>query len=175
MNGGSQVRYNVLDRIGYNGIVVNGATTCEFNKINEACKILNDGGGLGLDNCDGAILRKNIITNTWGDMESTATEHDNPWPIANGIYFGNISIKNSLVTQNTVSGCRGNGIYVDHTMLSQGNQITNNTLFNNTRQASFSDHSNYNGPGAVYPYYMPAYDDVFTGNILVSAAEGQEC
>src|SRR6185295_18870358 len=91
MNGGSQVRYNVLDRIGYNGLVVQGNTVCEFNKINEACKILNDGGGLGLDNADGAILRKNIITNTWGDMESVATEHDNPWPIANGIYFGNIS------------------------------------------------------------------------------------
>ena len=49
-------------------------------------------------------------------------------------------------------------------MLSQGNQIVDNLLFNNAKQISLSDFSNFTGPGAVAPYSMPSYNQTISGN-----------
>ena len=172
---GVVVRGNRLERIGYNGIEAKGDALVEKNRVDQAVYILNDGGAIAFDNANGMMIRQNIVTNVVGDIGSAATMHTNYYPISIGIYFGNTSILNTTVTANTVSGCAGAGIYVDHTMISTNNQITNNVLFNNEVQAKFSDHSNYNGPGATPPYYLPSYNDVFTGNVLCALGEDQLC
>src|SRR5690606_34016231 len=92
-----------------------------------------------------------------------------------GIYFGNTNIRNTLVQGNTVTGCAGSGIHVDHTLLSTGNAIKDNVLFDNGVQLSISDFSNYNGPGAQPPYYKPDFDGVYSGNVLYALNKDQLC
>ncbi|MBK7385107.1 MAG: T9SS type A sorting domain-containing protein [Flavobacteriales bacterium] len=95
--------------------------------------------------------------------------------MCHGIYFGNYSNKNTLVQRNTVTNCSVSGIHVDHTMVSSGNQIKDNILFNNLIQLSLSDYSNYNGPGATAPYYVPSFNTVYSGNILYAVTKDQLC
>jgi hypothetical protein len=166
---------NVLEDIGYIGIGADGNALIERNVVRRALLILNDGGGIAIDNADGLIIRNNIVSDISGNIESTAPNFQAYHPICHGIYFGNISIKNTLVKSNTVANCLGSGVHVDHTMVSQGNRIEDNVLFNNTVQLSISDFSNYNGPGATAPYHMPAFNDVYTGNVLYSLTKDQLC
>lgn len=172
---GNTITDNVLEDIGYIGIVADGNALIERNVLRRCLLILNDGGGIAIDNADGLIIRNNIVMDLTGDISSTAPNFQAYHPICHGIYFGNISIKNTRVEQNTVANCLGSGIHVDHTMVSQGNRIENNVLFNNTVQLSISDYSNYNGPGATAPYHVPAYDDVYTGNVLYCLTKDQLC
>ncbi|MEO8589860.1 MAG: right-handed parallel beta-helix repeat-containing protein, partial [Flavobacteriales bacterium] len=125
---------NVLQNIGYTGIFVQGNALVERNVVRNAVAALNDGGGIHFDTADGMIIRNNIVQNISGNLESVATNYASNVPIAHGIYFGNISIKNTLVKGNTVAGCLGNGINLDHTMVSVGNRIEDNVLFNNAIQ-----------------------------------------
>lgn len=166
---------NRFENIGYIGLVAERNALIERNTVHIALALLNDGGGIALDNADGMIIRNNIVSDLSGNIESSATNYYNAHPMCHGIYFGNISIKNTLVKRNTVANCLGSGIHVDHTMVSSGNRIEENTLFNNTIQLSISDYSNYNGPGATAPYHVPAFDDVYTGNILYCLNKDQLC
>jgi hypothetical protein len=166
---------NVLEDIGYIGIGADGNALIERNVVRRALLILNDGGGIAIDNAVGLIIRNNIVADISGNIESTAPNFQAYHPICHGIYFGNISIKNTLVKSNTVANCLGSGVHVDHTMVSQGNRIEDNVLFNNTVQLSISDFSNYNGPVATAPYHVPAFNDVYTGNVLYSLTKDQLC
>ncbi|MBK8500548.1 MAG: T9SS type A sorting domain-containing protein [Flavobacteriales bacterium] len=166
---------NRFENIGYIGIVAERNALIEHNVVHAALTLLNDGGGIALDNADGMIVRNNIVSDLNGNIESSATNYYNAHPMCHGIYFGNISIKNTLVKRNTVANCLGSGIHVDHTMVSSGNRIEENTLFNNTIQLSISDYSNYNGPGATAPYHVAAFDDVYIGNILYCLSKDQLC
>ena len=166
---------NHFDNIGYIGIVAERNALIEHNVVHAALTLLNDGGGIALDNADGMIVRNNIVSDLSGNIESSATNYYNAHPMCHGIYFGNISIKNTTVKRNTVANCSGSGIHVDHTMVSTGNRIEENVLFNNTIQLSISDYSNYNGPGATAPYHVAAYDDVYTGNIMYCLTKDQLC
>ncbi|MBK6626142.1 MAG: right-handed parallel beta-helix repeat-containing protein [Flavobacteriales bacterium] len=172
---GMVVTDNRFDNIGYVGMVVERNALVERNVVRHALAILNDGGGIAFDNADGMIIRDNIVMDITGNLESSAPNFSNYEPICHGIYFGNISIKNTLVQHNTVANCLGSGIHVDHTMVSTGNQIKDNILFNNTVQLSISDFSNSNGPGATAPYHMPAFNDVYSGNVMYALAEDQLC
>ncbi|MEO8732885.1 MAG: right-handed parallel beta-helix repeat-containing protein, partial [Flavobacteriales bacterium] len=136
---------------------------------------LNDGGGIGFDNTDGAIIKDNIITDIIGNLESSAPDFPNCKHISFGIYFGNTGVTNTLVQHNTVTRCVGSGIHVDHTMASTGNAIKDNILFNNGIQLSISDWSNAAGPAAVAPYYVPFYNEVYSGNIMYSLTSDQLC
>ena len=51
--------------------------------------------------------------------------------MGHGIYFGNTTIRNTIVRRNTVKNCVSSGIHVDHTMVASGNQVKDNVLFNN--------------------------------------------
>ncbi|MBP6390710.1 MAG: right-handed parallel beta-helix repeat-containing protein [Flavobacteriales bacterium] len=166
---------NVLENIGYIGMVIEKNSLVERNVVRNALAILNDGGGIAIDNADGMIIRDNLVVDISGNLESVAPNFTNPFPICHGIYFGNISIKNTLVQRNTVANCLGSGIHVDHTMVSTGNQVKDNVLFNNTVQLSISDFSNYNGPGATAPFHMPAFNDVYTGNVMYCLTREQLC
>jgi len=169
------VRLNRVTNTGYIGIVVDKNALVEKNVVRNATAILNDGGGIAFDNCDGAIIQDNMVFDLLGDLESTAPDFVPYQKICHGIYFGNTVIKNTIVRRNTVSNCQGSGLHVDHTMVSTGNQIRDNVLFNNKIQLSISDYSNYNGPGATPPYHVASYNGVYTGNVLYSVSSDQLC
>ncbi|MCB0794164.1 MAG: right-handed parallel beta-helix repeat-containing protein [Flavobacteriales bacterium] len=166
---------NRINNVGYIGIVTGQNSLIERNVVSNCTKRLNDGGAISFDGADGLIIRDNIIHDMHGDFESIPPQHHNAFSLGHGIYFGNTSIKNTLVENNTVFNCDGNGITVDHTMVSTGNQVKNNVLFNNRNQLGFTDYSNYNGPGAVPPYYQASYDNVISGNVMYCIREDQTC
>jgi hypothetical protein len=170
---GTVVRGNRLTNIGYIGIIAEGNTLVERNVVRHATRILNDGAGIAFDHCDGLIVRENIVSDMDCDLTSVATEHIAFYKIGFGIYFGNTSIKNTTVERNTVSRCDGAGIHVDHTMVSTGNIIRDNVLFDNGIQLSVSDLSNSAGTGAVAPYHVPVYNDIYSGNIMYSVRQEQ--
>ncbi len=172
---GCIVRGNRLNNIGYSGITVNNNVLVEKNVVTNACTILNDGAGITFDHNDGAVIQDNIVTDCFGTLESVATNHYAYYAICFGIYFGNTSIKNTIVQRNTVARCNGAGLHVDHTMVSTGNQVKDNILFDNSVQLSISDYSNYNGPGATPPYFVPNYNTIYSGNIMYSLKKDQLC
>lgn len=165
---GSVVRNNRLNNIGYIGITAENNCLVERNVVRHATKILNDGAGIAIDHCDGLTIRDNIVVDMDCDLSSVATSHFAYYKIGFGIYFGNTSVKNTTVERNTVARCDGAGIHVDHTMVSQGNKIKDNVLFDNSVQLSISDYSNSAGTGAVPPYFVPQFDGQYTGNLLFS-------
>ena len=166
---------NRLEHIGYIGMVTEQNSLVEHNVVKHALAILNDGGGIAMDNADGMIVRENLVMDLDGEFESVAPEHTSFFSICHGIYFGNITIKNTLVEKNTVANCSSSGIHVDHTMVSTGNQVRDNVLFNNGVQLSISDYSNYNGPGAAPPYHVPAFNGQYTGNVMYCVRKDQLC
>lgn len=169
------VRENRLETIGYIGISVESNTLVERNFVQHALALLNDGCGIGMDNSNGMIIQDNIIVDITGNLESGAPNSGVYWPIAFGIYFGNLSVQNTIIRRNTIANCSGGGMHVDHTMLSQGNQIVDNLLFNNAKQISLSDFSNFTGPGAVAPFSMPSYNQTISGNVFHSITSDQLC
>ena len=172
---GNIVRKNNVFKTGYTAIEVDGNTLVENNRIENACYILNDGAAIAFDNADGVIIRNNIIFSTIGNVESCAPNYTGCELKGKGIYFGNHIIRNSIVQENTVAYCNGAGIWVDHTMSSTGNKILNNTLFNNQLyQLGLSDYSNNVGTGAVSPYAVASYNEVYSGNILYSMNNTQK-
>lgn len=173
---GCIVRNNRLDNIGYIAISFQNSVTVEKNYITNATAMLNDGGGISFDNCDGAIVRDNTVVNTQGSLTTSAANMVDTYHLmGHGIYFGNTSIKNTLVQNNTVVNSSGAGIHVDHTMVSTGNQVKDNVLFNNKIQLTLSDFSNSVGTGATAPYYMATYNNVVSGNILHCLTKDQLC
>ncbi len=174
-NTGTVVRGNRLNNIGYIGIGVGKNVLVEKNVVVNAPSILNDGAGISFDHADGAIIRDNLVLDCEGDLESVASNYNIYYPIAFGIYFGNTSIKNTIVERNTVARCKSAGIHVDHSMASTGNQIKNNVVFDCGVALSISDFSNNHGPAAVPPYHVPAFNTVFSGNILYSIRPDQLC
>ena len=170
----SVVRNNRLTNIGYIGIVFDNNALIERNVINRACFTLNDGGAIAFDNTNGAIIQDNIIYNVIGNTESCAPDYNGCDPKGKGIYFGNTSNKNVIVRRNTVSNCKGAGIWVDNTMVATNNQIIDNTLFNNDLyQLGFSDYSNTTGPLAAPPYAISQYNHTIQGNIMYSLQADQ--
>lgn len=165
---GAVVRNNRLNNVGYIGIIAENNTLVERNVVQHATSILNDGAGIAFDHADGITIRDNIVVDMDCDLTSVATSHFAYYKIGFGIYFGNTSIRNATVERNTVARCDGAGIHVDHSMVSQGNVIRDNVLFDNGIQLSLSDASNATGPGATPPYHVPQFNDVYSGNIMFS-------
>lgn len=172
---GQTVRGNRLTNIGYIGIALEGQGLVERNVVKGAMGILNDGGGIAFDDCNGLVIQDNIVDGMVGNIESSAPNFPAYHKICHGIYFGDSNIQNTTVQRNIVANCAGSGIHVDHTMLSTGNQVKDNTLFNNENQMTISDASNYNGAGATPPFHMPAFNDVYSGNILYCLNKDQFC
>ncbi|HMN06939.1 MAG TPA: right-handed parallel beta-helix repeat-containing protein [Flavobacteriales bacterium] len=173
---GVVIRENRLDSIGYTGINVNADALVEKNVVRRAVAILNDGGGIAFDHTNGMIIQDNIVSDILGSLDNgvapTTPYNDH---IAIGIFVGNTAVRNTIIQRNTVSNCPRYGINVDHTMVTSGVQVKNNVLFNNKVQLAVSDYSNNVGEGAVPPYYVANYNDVYSGNVLYSVAKDQLC
>lgn len=167
------VRGNRLDNIGYTGLEVNGNALVEKNVIKRANATLNDGGGIAFDNADGITIQDNIVIDPIGHLEGSSTVLPHYVAMGNGIYFGNTNIKNATVRRNTVTGCPGTGINVDHTKVSVNLKVQENILYNNGIQLTVSDYSNYNGPGASPPYYVANFNDEYVGNVMYSLTKDQ--
>ncbi|MBL7981514.1 MAG: right-handed parallel beta-helix repeat-containing protein [Flavobacteriales bacterium] len=172
---GMVIRDNRVEHVGYIAMALAANALVEGNVVRYGLQILNDGGGIAIDNTDGMVMRKNIVMDMIGEFESVAPQHTSYFPISHGIYFGNISIKNTLVEQNTVANCKSSGIHVDHTMVSTGNQVKDNVLYNNGVQLSISDFSNYNTPGATAPFHVQAFNTIYSGNVLYCLTKDQLC
>ncbi|MGV3637661.1 MAG: right-handed parallel beta-helix repeat-containing protein, partial [Flavobacteriales bacterium] len=168
------VRQNRIHNTGNSGIFVGETATVERNVISNFCVTVNDGGGIYWDNGQNMLIQDNVIRDGVGNIESAATNYSVNGRILPGIYFGNAVIQNCIVQRNTVSNC-SIGIQVDHTMVSQNNQVKDNILFNNGVQLNITDMSNVNGPGATPPYYKASYNTIYSGNQLYSLAPDQLC
>ncbi|HRH37380.1 MAG TPA: right-handed parallel beta-helix repeat-containing protein, partial [Flavobacteriales bacterium] len=172
---GMVVSDNKFENIGYCGMMVEQNCLVERNVIRNAMAILNDGGGIYIDNANGLIVRNNIILDVAGNVESVAPEFIVNYPMSHGVYFANISVKNTTIQGNTISHSSGSGIHVDHTMVTTGNQVKDNVLFNNLCQLSISDYSNYNTAGATAPYCVQSYNTIYSGNIMYCMSRDQLC
>jgi len=173
--GVNTVRDNKVSNTGNSGIFVGETTLVERNVISGFCATVNDGGGIYWDNATGMVVQDNIVRDAIGNIESAATNYASVnGRICPGIYFGNAVITNNTIQRNTVSNCTI-GILMDHTMVTAGNQVKNNILFNNGVQLHLSDRSNTNGPGATAPYYLASYNTVFSGNQLYALSPDQLC
>lgn len=173
---GSIIRANVLDTIGYIGIIAESNALVEKNVVKHPLATMNDGGGIAIDHADGLVIQDNLVGDpigSWQNGAPNAAPHNEHMGI--GIYFGNTSIKNTTAQRNTVYNCPQAGIHVDHTMVTAGLRIKDNLFFNNGVQMVISDYSNGTGAGAVPPYYVPNYDDVYSGNVMYCLNKDQLC
>ncbi|QQR85157.1 MAG: right-handed parallel beta-helix repeat-containing protein [Flavobacteriales bacterium] len=176
---GVTITENTFTNIGYSAMDVNGSGTISRNYINGALKILNDGGGVAVDDCDGLVIEDNIVsglsTNFPNNAVSTSKAYYAYQDISFGIYFGFFSVKNTRVEGNTVTGCSA-GTHIDHTHFSENNRILRNTFFDNAVQLSVSDASNeQTDDDCSCPVYKPSYNDQYSGNICYSIKEDQRC
>ncbi|MGB3526886.1 MAG: right-handed parallel beta-helix repeat-containing protein, partial [Flavobacteriales bacterium] len=173
---GVVIRENRMDSIGYIGIIAENNSLVERNVVRHPLVIMNDGGGIAIDHADGLIIQDNIVSDPIGSYTNGSplvTPHNVHMGV--GIYFGNTSIKNTTAQRNTVSNCAQAGILVDHTMVTTGLKIKDNLLFNNGVQLMVMDYSNGTGAGATPPYFVPNYNDVYSGNVMYSLKKEQLC
>ncbi len=170
------IRLNRLDSVGYIGISCPSSGLVERNVVRRAMVALNDGGGIAMDHTDGLVVQDNIVEDPIGRLDNGVAQSPGYYEnMTMGIYFGNTAITNTVVQRNTVHGCHGAGIHVDHTMVTSGVQVKDNILFNNNVQLSISDYSNNVGQGATPPYYVANYNDVYSGNVMYSLTKDQYC
>jgi parallel beta-helix repeat protein len=129
---GFQAEYNRIVNTGYIALRFgNGDNLIKNNLIDTFCAVLDDGAGIYTYASDGAIANRiitgNIVLNGLGASDGT------PATIvaaAEGIYIDD-NAKNIQVSDNTVSGCISNGIFIHNT---QNITISDNTFYDNTTQ-----------------------------------------
>lgn len=165
---GAVIRNNQLDTIGYIGIIAESNALVEKNIVRHPLAVMNDGGGIAIDHADGLVIQDNIVSDpigSWANGAPPQAPHNERMGI--GIYFGNTSVKNTTAQRNTVYNCPQTGIHVDHTAVTTGIQIKDNILFNNGVQLAMSDYSS--------AVHVPAFNDVYSGNIMYSLDKDQTC
>jgi len=160
---GTSIRYNNIDSTGYTGIRFGKNNILEYNIVDYSCVILNDGGGIAIDNIDGALIKNNVVKNSIGNKESCPATNYN---LSYGIYFGNTLIKNLLISKNTIAHSRFVGIYIDNTVTLDNIQIVDNVIYNSAHtQIKFSDLSASS--------YVPTYNTIIKRNIFYSLGWNQ--
>ena len=155
------VRYNRIERTGYNGIDVFGYNnTFDSNLILYACTSKGDCGGLrsfGGDNLSSTLVRNltianNIIVDTIGNTGGCRSDFDALFGF--GLYIDHYS-KDVTASGNTVISSTVHGIlYQDST-----GTIQNNTLFNNSSGTLWADQVAIASP--------PSPIASLTGNIML--------
>ncbi|MBS1517315.1 MAG: right-handed parallel beta-helix repeat-containing protein [Bacteroidetes bacterium] len=156
---------NDIDSSGYTGFRLGKDNSAEYNIIDYSCLILNDGGGIAIDNVNGLDISYNVIKNTIGNKESSPAAN---YVLAYGIYFGNTPIKNLTITNNTIAHSRFVGIYVDNTNTLDNIKITDNVIYNSAAtQIVFSDLSASS--------FKPSYNTVCKRNIFYCLNWKQVC
>lgn len=169
------IRRNRIDNVGYIALAVSGTSLVEENYITRADATLNDGGGISFDHADGLIVRKNIVKDTLHDLITMPILYAGYAPIGNGIYWGNHCIKNTTVTENVIINSPSSGVWWDHPNCGESgftpttNSVTNNIIHGFGHSGvGFSDYAAQTLGS--FPF-MPAYNDVLTGNKIYALSE----
>lgn len=123
------IENNVFDNIGYNALNFSTSTTIQRNRISNFCLTKSDGSGIYIWNGSRQPMRdirilSNIVYNGIGAPEGTPA---GTYSGANGIYLDDCTT-NMEVSSNSVSNCRGLGIYLHG---SSNIRLTGNTAYNN--------------------------------------------
>lgn len=115
----SLVSYNKLNNIGYNGIMFRGPNNViEYNRVNQSCLTLQDGGGIySHAKAIGSVVRNNIISSNGPSWDENSF----------GIYLDDTS-EGVTLKDNTVFETNGSGIFIHNTV---SINVTGNTLFSN--------------------------------------------
>ncbi len=132
----SQVLYNSLTNIGYNGITWKGSgTLIQGNFVNTFCYVKDDGGGiytfpLGNDSeietyANRRVVRDNICINAIGSVEGSNTT---PYPEAACIYNDGNSTEVDYINNSMSSGYYGLFFHGG-----SGCTVNGNTIYNTTR------------------------------------------
>lgn len=144
--GYSDIRYNRIENIGYNGIAFFEApyTTIENNFIKNACLTTEDGAGIYCFNsdethsgCEYSVIRGNIIDNVPGNGDGYTTDIRQGC----GIYADD-RIHNITIEDNTVTRCSYYGIFLHNNKYIT---VENNTIFDNG--GGFRVSGDYNATG----------------------------
>jgi parallel beta-helix repeat protein len=122
------VQRNEIDGAGYAGVLLGSdGNTVEENVIRRAMSTLNDGAGIYC-NCSRSFIRRNIILDCRGGMESSGT-----WPdISHGIWLEFLrNYRDSLVEDNTCAGCGADGIFLtnNYNCILRGNVCYDNDRY----------------------------------------------
>jgi parallel beta-helix repeat protein len=123
------IRFNVLDSVGYNGLLFSKNTVIEKNVIRNFCLTTDDGSGIYTwsnndtinRNGTGCTISNNIVQNGLGNILATTDLSG----FANGIYMDDAS-GNAQIKNNTIVNCIANGIYLHNSI---NNLVENNTVF----------------------------------------------
>jgi parallel beta-helix repeat protein len=121
----SQVSYNAMDSVGYNGIHCHSRDTVFHNYIKNTCLTKDDGAGLYCYESDHIILRNNIIINSKGNGEATDNKDET---FARGIYLDDSSSYNTLLSNTVINA--DYGIFVHNSF---NNTLDKNILYNNRK------------------------------------------
>jgi uncharacterized repeat protein (TIGR02059 family) len=153
------VQYNKIENVGYTGILISKSAntlTIQNNFIKNICLVLDDGGGIYLDNSHSSIIIDgNIILNSVGNTDGAKDSKS----LAEGIYLDEYA-SNITVRNNTIANCSNNGIKLHK---AHDNIIKNNIAFNNSNGIGFE---NWSGVGAIY-------NNTLNGNIFFAIAATQ--
>ncbi|GAB3643136.1 PA14 domain-containing protein [Spirosoma arcticum] len=120
---------NVFDNIGYNALNFSTSTTIQRNRISNFCLAKSDGSGIYIWNgnqqpMNDIRILSNVVYNGIGAPEGAPA---GTYSGANGIYLDDCTT-NMEVSGNSVSNCRGAGIYLHG---SSNIRLTGNTAYNN--------------------------------------------
>ncbi len=134
------VRYNRIERTGYNGVDVFGPeNTLEYNYIKEPCYSKGDCGGvrtfgnnsLAETEVYNVRIRYNIVVDSIGNVDGIKVDFQQLFGM--GLYIDNYS-RDVEITGNSVISATITGILYQRST----GQITGNTLYNNTRGSMYS-------------------------------------
>lgn len=123
------IRNNWVKNSGYSSLILSGENNrVERNILENSCLLLDDGGGIYINNT-GHIISYNIIRNAIGNSEGTPSFFQkHRFTQAQGIYpddrSGNVQISNNTIINSTL------GIFLHN---SQSNSVQNNTVYNARR------------------------------------------
>jgi parallel beta-helix repeat protein len=153
------VQYNKIVNVGCTGILISKSAntlTIQNNYIKNICLVLDDGGGIYINNSHSSIIIDgNIILNSVGNTDGAKDSKS----LAEGIYLDEYA-SNITVRNNTIANCSNNGIKLHK---AHDNIIQNNIAFNNSNGIGFE---NWSGVGAIY-------NNTLNGNIFFAKAVSQ--
>ncbi|MBN1669568.1 MAG: right-handed parallel beta-helix repeat-containing protein [Kiritimatiellae bacterium] len=164
---GITVRRNIIEDVGYEGIVVSGGNhVCEENIIRRAQLLLDDGGVIDV-NSHSNVIRRNLIFDNWGNRDiSNGTVHGGYVLGRMGFcIFMQPNLCDNVIEENTLANNTG-GILLDatsHTVL-RSNVVYNTTSDSMPQHLNFLAETTPNG-----------VDDQITDNILCSLSTTQLC
>lgn len=130
VGGGITIRRNLIEDVGYVGIVLSGGNhVCEENIIRRAQLLLDDGGTLDI-NSHSNIVRRNLIFDTYGNHDVSNGQLESGWVHGQMGFciFTQPNDNANIIEQNTLANNTG-GILLDTT---QNSRVRSNVVYNTT-------------------------------------------